>query len=64
MKHIPLEHHFIRDEVHIGSVKLLPISTAEMVADIFTKPLSASKFQEFTRRLNVSDWLQSDGHKN
>ena len=65
MKHIPLEHHFIRDEVHIGSVKLHPISTAEMVADIFTKALSASKFQEFTRRLNVSDWLhQFDGRKN
>jgi hypothetical protein len=38
-KHIEIRHHFIRDHVQKGDVRLKFISTDFQWADIFTKPL-------------------------
>ena len=38
-KHIDLRHHFIRDMVSEGLVRIKYIPTSEMIADIFTKSL-------------------------
>ena len=38
-KHIDLRYHFIQDHVAEGTLRLNWISTEDMTADIFTKPL-------------------------
>ena len=38
-KHIDLHYHFIRDHVSEGTMRINWISTEDMTADIFTKPL-------------------------
>jgi hypothetical protein len=50
-KHIHVRHHHIRDLVaqNIISIKHLP--TAEMTADLLTKPLGPTKFNFFCHRL-------------
>ena len=45
-KHIDLHHHCIRELVSSGAVKLHPVPTKLMVADILTKPLSKFSFQK------------------
>ncbi|MFN7882342.1 MAG: Ty1/Copia family ribonuclease HI [bacterium] len=42
-KHIDIHHHFIRQRIRMGQLKAVHIPTAQMAADIFTKPLPASK---------------------
>lgn len=43
-KHIEIRHHFIRDCVEKGKVRLEFVSTHDQLADIFTKPLSEDRF--------------------
>lgn len=43
-KHIDIRHHFIRQVIQDKDVTLEHISTEEMVADVFTKPLSKAKY--------------------
>ena len=40
LKHIDIRHHFIRNHVKAGIFSTTWILTADMPADIFTKPLS------------------------
>ena len=49
-KHIDIRHHFIRDHVLAGSFSTTWIPTADMPADIFTKPLP---FPAFSRHRDV-----------
>ena len=49
-KHIDIRHHFIRDHVLDGSFSTTWIPTADMPADIFTKPLP---FPVFSRHRDV-----------
>jgi hypothetical protein len=46
-KHIDIKYHFIRSEVNNGRVTLRYCPTANMVADIFTKPASKMKLGSF-----------------
>lgn len=52
-KHIDVKHHFVRECVSENKIKLFYVNTAEQVADIFTKSLSAPKFKYFRDMLNV-----------
>ena len=52
-KHIEMRYHFIRDLVQRGAMKLQYIRTNEQIADILTKPLSASKFVYFRDKLGI-----------
>ena len=52
-KHINIKHHFIRDCVKDGTIKLEYVSTELQLADIFTKPLGVSKFQFFREKLLI-----------
>ena len=53
-KHIDIRHHFLREHIENGIIKLLPISTAEQRADIMTKVLGKQLFTRF-RDIITSD---------
>jgi hypothetical protein len=43
-KHIKLRYHFLRDHVEKEDIETMFIDTERQLADIFTKPLDASRF--------------------
>ena len=47
VKHIDIKYHFIREVVKSGSVVLEYCPTENMVADVFTKPVSKVKLEMF-----------------
>ena len=53
LKHIEVCHHWICEQIKDGTIKLDYVLTANQVADIFTKPLNAEKFQKFRRALGL-----------
>jgi hypothetical protein len=55
-KHIDIRHHFLRDHVSKGDIKINGVSTDDQLADIFTKPLDESRFCELRNELNVIDF--------
>ncbi|GJR81863.1 ribonuclease H-like domain-containing protein [Tanacetum coccineum] len=52
-KHITLDIHFIRDFVAKGLVRVMHVPSRCQCADIFTKGLASSLFQDFRSSLNV-----------
>ena len=52
-KHIDIRHHFIRELVEEGVIVLEHISTEKQLADILTKPLDVSKFENMRKSLGV-----------
>jgi hypothetical protein len=44
MRHLGRRHHFLRDHVEKGDIEMRYIDTERQLADIFTKPLDASRF--------------------
>ena len=43
-KHIEFKHHFIRDHVHRGNIKLNFINFENQLVDIFRKPFHEDQF--------------------
>ena len=52
-KHIDIKHHFIRDHIQKGDIKLCFINTKDQIADIFTKPLAEDRFYYIKNLLNM-----------
>ena len=52
-KHIDIGHHFIREHVEKGTVKLVYIPTEKQLADIFTKPLDEVTFNRLVSELRM-----------
>ena len=50
-KHIDIKYHFIRSEVHRGRVSLEYCPTAEMLADLMTKPATKFQLQKFKLKI-------------
>jgi hypothetical protein len=44
IRHLDRRHHFMRDQVEKGDIEMRYIDTQRQLADIFTKPLDASRF--------------------
>ena len=55
MKHISLDFHFVREQVHAGHLLVSHVSTKDQIADIMTKPLPHSKFAELRIKMKVLD---------
>ena len=53
-KHIDIRHHFIRDCVEEGLIKLEYVKTEAQLADFFTKPLGKIQFCEFGAKIGVT----------
>ncbi|GJW10368.1 ribonuclease H-like domain-containing protein [Tanacetum coccineum] len=52
-KHIEIDIHFIRDLVAVGQVRVLHVPSRYQYADIFTKWLPSTLFEEFRSSLSV-----------
>jgi hypothetical protein len=52
-KHVEIDLHFVREKVVIGQVRLLHVPTVLQFADILTKGLPSSVFNEFRSSLNI-----------
>ena len=52
-KHIDIRHHFIRDLVEEKVIKLDHVVTELQLADIFTKALDASQFENLRSKLGT-----------
>jgi len=52
-KHVEIDLHFVRERVALGQVRVLHVPTTSQYADVFTKGLPTSVFQEFRSSLNV-----------
>ncbi|XP_021714891.1 uncharacterized protein LOC110682855 [Chenopodium quinoa] len=46
VKHIHIRHHFLKDNVEKGLIKMDFVNTEFQIADILTKPLSRDKFEK------------------
>ena len=53
-KHIEVAHHFVREQVLRGEIELHYISTDQQPADIFTKPLARTKFEQHRSALGIT----------
>jgi hypothetical protein len=47
MRHLERRHHLLRDHVRKRDIEMRYINTKRQLADIFTKPLDASRFADF-----------------
>jgi hypothetical protein len=56
-KHIDIRVHFIRDLVTNGDVEVKYVNTDKQVADVLTKALARSKFEQFRSALGVGDFV-------
>lgn len=52
-KHIELKHHFIRSQVQAKNLEMVPVSSANQLADILTKPLAGPAFKVNRSRIGV-----------
>lgn len=52
-KHIAVQYHFTREQVELGTIATVHVSSEENLADVFTKPLPAPRHLYMTRRLGL-----------
>nr|GEV48879.1 retrotransposon protein, putative, unclassified [Tanacetum cinerariifolium] len=52
-KHIAVHYHFIKEHVEKGMIELYVVKTDYQLADLFTKALSADRFNYLVRRLGM-----------
>jgi hypothetical protein len=57
MRRLERRHHFLRDHVEKGDIEMKYIDTERQLADIFTKPLDASRFADLREGGLPSLWL-------
>jgi hypothetical protein len=53
MRHVERKHHLQRDHVEKGDIEMRYIDTERQLADIFTKPLDASRFADLQGEICV-----------
>ena len=52
-KHIDIRHHFIRELVENKCIVLEHVGTSDQLADLFTKPLDATRFKTLSRSIGI-----------
>jgi hypothetical protein len=53
MRQLERRHHFLRDHVEKGDIEIKYIDTERQLADVFTKPLDASRFVALRGEIGV-----------
>jgi len=51
VKHIAMRHHFLKENIAAGKIKIEYIPTADNIADFMTKPLEGKQFAKFRKQL-------------
>ena len=54
MKHVGIQHHFIREKLQDGVINLEYVPTGEQVADVLTKALAREKHEHFRDGMGLS----------
>ncbi|MBW0580911.1 hypothetical protein O181_120626 [Austropuccinia psidii MF-1] len=54
-KHIEVRYQYVRDCVIKNLIKVVQVSTNDMIADVLTKPLGVVKLQEVYKQLHLED---------
>nr|XP_016462212.1 PREDICTED: uncharacterized mitochondrial protein AtMg00810-like [Nicotiana tabacum] len=52
-KHVALDYHFIHEKVKQGNLIVSHVHTSQQLADLFTKVLSSTRFQDLLNNLHV-----------
>ena len=53
-KHVSIKYHFVRENVVAGVVRIPYCRSEDMLADIFTKPLSAPRFKKLCEMIGIT----------
>lgn len=53
-KHIDIKYHFVREQVQRGTLQIKYCCTKEMLADLFTKPLTRGQFEYLRSKLGIN----------
>ena len=59
-KHVDICYHFICEAVEDGQIRMNYIPTDQNPTDIFTKPLSKTKFHGFVAGLGLKAWREEE----
>ncbi|KAG5003925.1 hypothetical protein JHK86_028064 [Glycine max] len=54
-KHIEIDCHIVREKIQFGLLKLLPIASANQLADIYTKALPPGAFEFLNYNQGISN---------
>jgi len=52
-KHIEIDYHLIREKIQAGMIQTSYIRTTQQPADLFTKPLSSTQFENLLSKLGI-----------
>jgi histone deacetylase 1/2 len=52
-KHIEVDFHFVREKVALGALEVRFVSSADQIADAFTKPVTKQMLQKLRTNLNL-----------
>lgn len=55
MKHISMDYHFVREQVQANQLHVSHVSTKDQLADILTKPLPTTKFNDLSSKIRVTN---------
>ena len=58
-KHIETDCHFIRQYIHSGTINLISTSSADQLADLFTKAHPPGRFSDLASKLKLVSKLPS-----
>jgi len=53
-KHIDIKYHFVREQVQRGTLQIKYCCSKEMLADLFTKPLTKGQFEYLRSKLGIN----------
>jgi len=54
-KHIEIDCHIVREKIQMGLIRTLHVSSANQLADIFTKSLGSVPFHSLLSKMNIVD---------
>ena len=58
-KHIDVQHHFVREKVERGLIRLEYCPTEDMMADVLTKALARDKHERLRKMMGFEDFGHS-----